>query len=68
MMLRWSLGQPAAADAVEAAVDAVLDDGVRTGDLVSGSVGGTSYTVVGTQEMARRIGERRIAIARPVSA
>jgi len=67
MMLRWSLGQPDAADAVEAAVDAVLDDGVRTGDLVSGSVGGTSYTVVGTQEMARRIGER-IAIARPVSA
>ncbi len=67
MMLRLSLGQPEAAAAVEAAVDAILDDGVRTGDLVSGSVGGTSYTVVGTHEMARRIGER-IAIARPVSA
>ncbi len=67
MMLRWSLGQHGAADAIEAAVDAVLEDGVRTGDLVPGSVGGTSYTVVGTLEMARRIGER-IAIARPVSA
>lgn len=67
MMLRWSLGEHAAAEAIEAAVDAVLADGVRTGDLVPGSVGGSSYTVVGTQEMAHRIGER-IAIARPASA
>lgn len=33
MMLRYSLGQPAAADAVEAAVGAVLEAGLRTGDL-----------------------------------
>jgi 3-isopropylmalate dehydrogenase len=67
MMLRWSLGQPAAATAIEAAVDRVLEEGVRTGDLVPGSVGGSSYTVVGTQDMAKRIAER-IAIPRPVPA
>jgi 3-isopropylmalate dehydrogenase len=67
MMLRWSLGQPAAADAIEAAVDHVLDEGIRTGDLMPGSVGGSSYTVVGTQEMAHRICER-VAIPRPVPA
>jgi 3-isopropylmalate dehydrogenase len=67
MMLRWSLGQPAAADAIEAAVDHVLEEGVRTGDLMPGSVGGSSYTVVGTQEMAHRIGTR-LAIPRPVPA
>jgi 3-isopropylmalate dehydrogenase len=33
MMLRWSLGEVAAADALEAAVEAVLDAGLRTRDL-----------------------------------
>jgi 3-isopropylmalate dehydrogenase len=33
MMLRWSLGEVAAADALEAAVEAVLDAGLRTPDL-----------------------------------
>jgi 3-isopropylmalate dehydrogenase len=33
MMLRWSLGQPAAADALEAAIGAALDAGYRTADL-----------------------------------
>jgi len=37
MMLRYSLDQAALADKVEAAVEAVLDDGLRTPDLAGGS-------------------------------
>ena len=33
MMLRYSLGQVAAADAIERAVGAVLDEGLRTADI-----------------------------------
>ena len=33
MMLRYSLGHPAAAAAVESAVSAVLDQGLRTEDI-----------------------------------
>ena len=33
MMLRFSLNQPEAADAIEAAVDAVMEQGYRTPDL-----------------------------------
>ncbi len=33
MMLRWSLGEPDAADAIEDAVDAAIEDGPRTADL-----------------------------------
>lgn len=35
MMLRYSLNEPAAADAIEAAVSKVLDQGYRTADLVA---------------------------------
>ena len=63
MLLRWSLGEAAAADAVEAAVGRALDDGFRTGDLGSGP--GT--TAVGTVGMTRAIVDR-IAIPRPVPA
>lgn len=35
MMLRYSLGQSAAADAIEQAVSAVLDQGLRTADILS---------------------------------
>jgi len=37
MMLRYSLDQAELADKIEAAVEAVLDDGVRTVDLAGGS-------------------------------
>ena len=68
MMLRWSLGQDAAAGAIEAAVSGALADGVRTKDLLpTDSEAAAGCTVVGTMEMARRIGER-IAISRPVTA
>jgi 3-isopropylmalate dehydrogenase len=52
MMLRHSLGQPAAAEQIENAVKKVLDKGYRTGDIAS--VGGQ---VVGTREMGRLIVE-----------
>ncbi len=59
MMLRWSLGQSAAADAIESAVNGVLADGFRTRDLVpSDPVEAAACTVVGTTEMARAIGDR----------
>ena len=35
MMLRYSFGMAREADAVEAAVDAVLDSGLRTADIMS---------------------------------
>ncbi len=46
MMLRWSLGLTAEADAVEAAVDAVLADDYRCGDIKT-----PGCKLVGTVEM-----------------
>ncbi|GAB0493849.1 hypothetical protein MMPV_005135 [Pyropia vietnamensis] len=46
MMLRYALGEAAAADAVEAAVEAVLDAGWRTGDIMS-----EGKTLVGCKRM-----------------
>ena len=53
MLLRYTLGLSAEADAVEAAVRAVLAAGVRTPDLYTGS-----ETLVGTAEMGRRIADQ----------
>ena len=53
MLLRYTLGLSAEADAVEAAVRAVLAEGVRTPDLYTGS-----ETLVGTAEMGRRIADQ----------
>ena len=46
MMLRYSLGQPDAANAIERAVEAVLNEGYRTPDIM-----GPSTKLVGTGEM-----------------
>ncbi len=46
MMLRYSLKQEAAAQAIDDAVSAVLDQGLRTGDIMTDGM-----TAVGTQEM-----------------
>ena len=46
MMLRYSLGAPALADRIEAAIARVLDEGLRTADIES-----PGTTVVGTAEM-----------------
>ena len=59
MMLRWSLGRPDAAVAIEAAVDDALDAGYRTRDLLpAGGADEGTLTLVGTREMARAIGDR----------
>jgi 3-isopropylmalate dehydrogenase len=67
MLLRWSLGQGRAAEAIEAAVGEVLADGYRTRDLLPAGERGDGIRIVGTKEMARIVGER-IAIRRPVTA
>ena len=53
MMLRFSLDQDPAADAVEAAVKQVLKEGYRTGDIFS-----EGCTKVGTVQMGDLIAER----------
>jgi 3-isopropylmalate dehydrogenase len=39
MLLRYSLGEAAAADAIDAAVAATIRDGFRTGDIATGAAG-----------------------------
>ena len=51
MMLRYSLGEPAAADRVEAAVQAVLVDGLRTADILPPAAD-SHLQQVGTDAMA----------------
>jgi 3-isopropylmalate dehydrogenase len=46
MMLRWSFGLAAEADAIEAAIEGALNAGLRCGDVRS-----PGATVVGTVEM-----------------
>jgi len=50
MMLRYGLNQPAAADKIEAAVNTVLDQGYRTGDIMAAGM-----TAVGCQGMGDAI-------------
>jgi 3-isopropylmalate dehydrogenase len=52
MLCRYSLDAPAAAGAIEAAVDRVLADGYRTADIASGAPGERR---VGTREMGDRV-------------
>jgi len=62
MLLRWSLGEAEAAGAIEAAVGAALDGGVRTADLVPAVAGGAAgRTVAGGAAMARAILDRLLA-------
>ena len=51
MMLRFTLQQPAAAARIEAAVNTVLSDGLRTGDIFS-----PGMRRVGTREMGDAVG------------
>jgi 3-isopropylmalate dehydrogenase len=62
MMLRHGFGRAADADRIEAAVDRVLDDGLRTPDLLGGTVGRAplaespvSETEVGTEAMTEAV-------------
>ena len=52
MMLRYSLGLPAEADAVEAAVSAVLEQGLRTGDILE-----VGMTPVGCAAMGQAVAQ-----------
>ena len=47
MMLRYSLGAVASADAIETAVSHVLDSGLRTGDIMSAGMKQVSTAVIG---------------------
>jgi 3-isopropylmalate dehydrogenase len=65
MLLRHGLGRPEEAGRIEAAVDAVLADGLRTRDLLGGTVAAvpmpenpTPETEVGTREMTEAVLER----------
>ena len=55
MLLRYSLGETAAADAIDTAVACAIDCGLRTGDIATGAEGETK---VGTAEMGAAIIER----------
>lgn len=55
MMLRYSLGMPAEADAIEAAVDDVLSSGARTADIDDGRPGNRRLTC---REMGDAVCER----------
>jgi 3-isopropylmalate dehydrogenase len=58
MLLRISLGNEAAAAAIEAAVSGALDDGWRTGDLADPANGDDGLVVVGTTAFATAVIER----------
>lgn len=63
MMLRYSLNQGAAADAIEAAVSDVLDQGLRTADINSDGM-----TRVSTSEMGDAVVQALIAASKGASA
>ena len=58
MMLRWSLGQPDAADAIETAVRATLDGGTRTADLMRPDGEARGWQRVGTAAFAEAVAQR----------
>jgi 3-isopropylmalate dehydrogenase len=62
MLLRESLGRPAAAEAIETAVETVLARGIRTADLIGE---GERGRIVGTREMTDLVIEALAAQAPP---
>jgi 3-isopropylmalate dehydrogenase len=58
MMLRWSLGQGAAADAIEAAVRATLDSGTRTRDLMGSDGEARGWQSVGTAAFGEAVAKQ----------
>lgn len=55
LMLRFSFGEEAAAQSIELAVRRTLDDGLRTGDIMTDE---SDLRLVGTREMAAEIAQR----------
>ena len=64
MLLRWSLGRENAAAAIETAVAAALDAGVRTGDLVPSGGDTNGLQIVGTKGMTEAVLERLASSSR----
>ncbi len=58
MMLRWSLGQPAAAEAIESAVRETLDSGTRTADVMGIHGEERGWRRVGTAAFAEAVATR----------
>jgi 3-isopropylmalate dehydrogenase len=58
MMLRWSLGQSAAAEAIEAAVRATLESGTRTDDLMGADGAARGWRSVGTVAFSGAVADR----------
>jgi 3-isopropylmalate dehydrogenase len=58
MMLRWSLGQGAAAEAIETAVRDTLESGTRTADLMGADGDARGWRRVGTAEFGSAVAER----------
>ena len=58
MMLRWSLGQGAAADAIETAVRTTLDSGTRTKDLMGPDGEARGWKAVGTAAFAEAVAQQ----------
>jgi 3-isopropylmalate dehydrogenase len=54
LMLRWSLGLDAAANAIERAVASAIADGIRTPDIIESGVSAASTAEFGA-EVARRV-------------
>ncbi|GHV81356.1 3-isopropylmalate dehydrogenase [Spirochaetia bacterium] len=55
MLLRYSFGLEKEAAAVDAAVNAALDSGLRTGDIAGRSGAGNTEKIVGTMEMGKAV-------------
>jgi 3-isopropylmalate dehydrogenase len=68
MMLRWSFGQGAAADAIEAAVRRTLQDGFRTADLAGADDEARGLTRVGTAGFRDAVVERLAPAGTPARA
>jgi 3-isopropylmalate dehydrogenase len=58
MMLRWSLGQAGAAEAIEAAVRSTLEGGTRTADLMGAEGEARGWQRVGTAAFAEAVAAR----------
>jgi 3-isopropylmalate dehydrogenase len=55
MLLRYSFGLEKEAAAIESAVNAVLDQGLRTRDIAGRSGAGTNEKILGTREMGKAV-------------
>jgi 3-isopropylmalate dehydrogenase len=55
LLLRYSFGLEKEASAIEGAVNAVLDRGLRTRDIARRGGGGDTEKIVGTAEMGKAV-------------